>query len=66
MTNGTHGLADTIRLAQRDPFAIGLLSEYIRVKTEEGYDKMELATGVARGVAYLHCESYRVLLILCS
>ena len=33
--------------------AIGLLSEYI--KSEE-YDKMELVIGVARGVAYLHCE----------
>jgi hypothetical protein len=56
MTNGTHELqvAGSIRLSQRDPFAIGLLSEYI--KTEKKYNKMELVTGVARGVAYLHCE----------
>ncbi|KAF8810515.1 kinase-like protein [Phlegmacium glaucopus] len=32
----------------------GLLSEYI--KSDEEYDKMELVTGVARGVAYLHSE----------
>jgi hypothetical protein len=39
--------------------AIGLLSEYI--KSEEEYDKMELVIGVARGVAYLHCELCLVL-----
>ena len=42
-----------------DPFAIGLLSEYI--KSTEEYDKMELVIGVASGVAYLHCESYLFL-----
>ena len=63
MTNGTHELA-VFAFLQRDPFAIGLLSEYI--KTEEEYDLMELIIGVARGVAYLHCELYFVLLILCS
>ena len=41
---------------QRDLFAIGLLSEYLR--SGEEYNKMELVIGVARGVAYLHCESY--------
>jgi hypothetical protein len=65
MTNGTHELALAVfAFPQRDPFATGLLSEHI--KNEEEYDKMELVTGVARGVAYLHCESYLVLLILCS
>jgi hypothetical protein len=41
--------------------AIGLLSEYIK---SEVYDKMELVIGVARGVAYLHCELCLVLPIL--
>ena len=54
MTNGTHEIAVSAFL-QGDPFAICLLSEYI--KTGEEYDKMELVIGVARGVAYLHCES---------
>ena len=53
MIIGTHELA-VFAFLQRDPFAIGLLSEYIR--TEEEYDKMKLIIGVARGVAYLHCE----------
>ena len=55
MTNGTHELA-VFAFLQREPFAIGFLSEYI--KSREEYDKMELAIGVARGVAYLHCRSY--------
>ena len=63
MTNGTHELT-VFAFLQRDPFAIGLLSEYI--KTEEEYDRMELVLGVARGVAYLHCESYHVRFILCN
>ena len=42
--------------------AIGLLSEHI--KSEEEYDKMELVIGVAKGVAYLHCELSLVLPIL--
>ena len=42
--------------------AIGLLSEYI--KAEEEYDKMGLVIGVARGVAYVHCELSLVLPIL--
>ena len=59
MTNGTigthwHELA-VLGFPQRDFFAIGLLSEYI--KTGEEYDKMGLVIGVAKGVAYLHCES---------
>jgi hypothetical protein len=49
---------------QHDLFAIGLLNEYI--KSEEEYDKMELVIGVAKGVAYLHCKSYIVLLMPCS
>ena len=51
-TNGTHELAVSAFL-QRDPFAIGILNEYI--KTEE-YDEMKLITAVAKGVEYLHCE----------
>ena len=54
MSNGTHELA-VFAFLQRDPFAIGLLSEYI--KKDEEYDKMGLVIGVAKGVAYLHCES---------
>jgi hypothetical protein len=42
--------------------AVGVLSEYI--KSDEKYDKMDLVVGVARGVAYLHCESCLVLRIL--
>ena len=52
-----------VAFLQRVPslFAIGLLSEYI--KSGEEYNKMELVIGVARGVAYLHCESYPVLML---
>jgi hypothetical protein len=42
--------------------AIGVLSEYIA--SEEKYDEMELVIGVARGMAYLHCELCLVLPIL--
>jgi hypothetical protein len=63
MTKGAYELA-VFAFLQRDLFAIGLLSEYI--KSEEEYDKMELVIGVARGVAYLHCGSYLVLLMPCS
>ena len=62
MTNGTHELA-VFAFLQR-LFAIGLLSEDI--KSEFGYNKMELVVGVARGLAYLHCESYIILLMPCN
>ena len=58
MTNGMHELA-VFAFLRRNPFAIGLLSDYIK---KEEYDKIELVTGVARGVAYLRCESYLFLL----
>jgi hypothetical protein len=63
MTNGMYKLA-VFAFLQRDLFAIGLLSEYI--KSEEEYDEMELVIDVARGVAYLHCESFIVLLMPCG
>ena len=63
MTNGMHELA-LFAFLRRNPFAIGLLSEYI--KKEKDYDKMELVIGVARGVSYLHCESYLFHLIVRS
>ena len=59
MTNCTQELG-SIRFLKHDLFATGLLSEYI--KSEEEYDEMELVIGVAKGVAYLHCESYLVLM----
>ena len=58
MTNGTHEFA-FLAFLRGNPFAIGLLSDYIK---KEEYDKIELVTGVARGVAYLRCESYLFLL----
>jgi hypothetical protein len=58
MINGTHELAVYLSFLNVI-IAIGLLSEYI--KSEEEYDKMELVVGVARGVAYLHCELSLVL-----
>ena len=64
MTNGAHELA-VFAFLRRDPFAIGLLSDYIK-KEECHDDKMELVTGVARDMAYLHCESYLLNLQLCS
>ena len=57
MSNGTHELP-VFAFLPRNPFAIGLLSDYIK---KEEYDKMELVIDVDRGVAYLHCESYLFL-----
>jgi hypothetical protein len=44
-----------IHLSEMCSSAVGLLSEYIKSNNE--YDKMNLVVGIAKGVAYLHCES---------